>query len=131
MEPFVRRESVKLPRLARFWPYSVGLVATLAVTLIACGPEAPKSASTPSATRSSSSSSTQPPAPTVAPTAVPSSAPGPWLDSLAEYGMPATPQRWQPSNFDVQIHTRDMESDNGNDPHEADHGRSEERRVGK
>ena len=36
--------------------------------------------------------------------------------------MPATPQRWQPSNFDVQIHTRDMESDNGNDPHEADHG---------
>ncbi len=36
--------------------------------------------------------------------------------------MPSTPQRWQPSNFDVQIHTRDMQSDSGNDPHEADHG---------
>ena len=113
---------MKLARLARFWPYSVGLVATLAVTLFACGPEAPKSASTPSATRSSSGSTAPTSVPSVVPTTAPSSGPGPWSDSLAEYGMPATPQRWQPRNFDVQIHTRDMESDNGNDPHAADHG---------
>jgi hypothetical protein len=37
--------------------------------------------------------------------------------------MPSMPQRWLPTNFDVQIHTRDMQSDpNGNDAHNADHG---------
>jgi hypothetical protein len=44
-------------------------------------------------------------------------APVPWSDSLAEYGMPSTPQMWQPPNWDVQIHTRDMEnSGNSMDP---------------
>jgi hypothetical protein len=51
-----------------------------------------------------------------------SNAVGPWSDSLAEYGMPATPAMWNPSNFDVQIHTRDMQSGSGNDSHLADHG---------
>src|SRR5262245_57389707 len=36
-----------------------------------------------------------------------SNAIAPWSDSLAEYGMPANPTSWQPSNWDVQIHTRD------------------------
>ena len=38
-----------------------------------------------------------------------SAAPSSWSDSLAEYGMPTTPTMWNPSNFDVQIHTRDMQ----------------------
>src|SRR5690348_16540858 len=36
-----------------------------------------------------------------------SSSIAPWSDSLAEYGMPTSPTSWQPSNWDVQIHTRD------------------------
>ena len=32
-----------------------------------------------------------------------SNAIAPWSDSLAEYGMPAAPTLWKPSNFDVQI----------------------------
>jgi hypothetical protein len=50
-----------------------------------------------------------------------SAGPVAWSDSLAEYGMPATPQMWQPSNWDVQIHARD-DFDVGNDAHLADHG---------
>jgi hypothetical protein len=46
-----------------------------------------------------------------------------WQDSLAEYGMPATPQQWQPSNWDVQIHTRDAQNrGDAIDTHNADHG---------
>jgi hypothetical protein len=46
-----------------------------------------------------------------------------WSDSLAEYGMPSSPQMWQPSNWDVQTHTRDMENAGSSiDSHAADHG---------
>ena len=51
-----------------------------------------------------------------------SSAIAPWADSLAEYGMPSSPTSWQPSNWDVQIHTRDRHPGDGIDPHMADHG---------
>jgi hypothetical protein len=51
-----------------------------------------------------------------------SSAIAPWSDSLAEYGMPTSPTSWQPSNWDVQIHTRDRYPGDGIDPHMADHG---------
>jgi hypothetical protein len=51
-----------------------------------------------------------------------SSAIGPWSDSLAEYGMPAAPTPWRPTNWDVQIHTRGMQSDAGNEGHNAEHG---------
>jgi hypothetical protein len=46
----------------------------------------------------------------------------PWSDSLAEYGMPTAPTLWKPANFDVQIHTRDMQNSSGNAAHLADHG---------
>jgi hypothetical protein len=36
--------------------------------------------------------------------------------------MPSTPQEWRPSNWDVQIHTRGMQLDSGNEAHNADHG---------
>ena len=37
--------------------------------------------------------------------------------------MPSAPAMWQPSNFDVQIHTRDMENaGNSMDSFNADHG---------
>jgi hypothetical protein len=37
--------------------------------------------------------------------------------------MPATPQMWQPANWDVQTHTRSENTDNGFiDAHNADHG---------
>lgn len=46
-----------------------------------------------------------------------------WSDSLAEYGMPATPAMWQPPNWDVQVHTRNMANTGGAlDPQNADHG---------
>ena len=51
-----------------------------------------------------------------------SNAIAPWSDSLAEYGMPTAPTMWKPSNFDVQIHTRDMQNGSGNASHLADHG---------
>jgi len=51
-----------------------------------------------------------------------SNAIAPWSDSLAEYGMPTAPTLWKPSNFDVQIHTRDMQNGSGNASHLADHG---------
>jgi hypothetical protein len=52
------------------------------------------------------------------------SAPAPWSDSLSEYGMPATPTIWEPNNWDVQVHTRDMNhtGSSGNITHMADHG---------
>src|SRR5678815_46125 len=46
----------------------------------------------------------------------------PWSDSFAEYGMPASPAMWQPTNWDVQVHVRDGYAGNGNDTHLADHG---------
>jgi hypothetical protein len=50
-------------------------------------------------------------------------APSSWSDSLAEYGMPSSPQPWQPSNWDVQVHIRDMQrSGDAIDPQRADHG---------
>jgi hypothetical protein len=46
-----------------------------------------------------------------------------WSDSLAEYGMPSSPQQWQPSNWDVQVHIRDMQhAGDAIDPQMADHG---------
>src|SRR5262245_19121808 len=50
------------------------------------------------------------------------SALAPWSDSLAEYGMAASTTGWQPSNWDVQVHTRDRRPGDGIDPHLADHG---------
>jgi hypothetical protein len=47
----------------------------------------------------------------------------PWSDSLSEYGMPSAPTMWQPPNWDVQIHTRDMNATGGALlPQMADHG---------
>jgi hypothetical protein len=51
-----------------------------------------------------------------------SAAPSPWSDSLAEVGMPTTPQMWQPSHWDVQVHTRDSHPGDSIDAHQADHG---------
>jgi hypothetical protein len=52
-----------------------------------------------------------------------SAAAGPWSDTLAEYGMPSTPQQWQPSNWDIQTHIRSQNtSGDFIDSHLADHG---------
>jgi hypothetical protein len=46
-----------------------------------------------------------------------------WSDSLAEVGMPSAPAMWQPSNWDVQIHTRDMnQTGDSIMAQQADHG---------
>jgi hypothetical protein len=50
------------------------------------------------------------------------SAIAPWSDSLAEYGMPASPSPWQPSNWDVQTHILDQRGGDGIESHLADHG---------
>lgn len=51
------------------------------------------------------------------------SAPTSWSDSLAEVGMPSAPALWQPSDWDTQIHTRDMNrSGDAMASHQADHG---------
>jgi hypothetical protein len=81
---------------------ALGLILTLAVATLAC------------VTTTSQAQGSQAQAS--------SSAIGPWSDSLAEYGMPSAPTLWNPSNFDVQIHTRGMQSSSGNDAHLADHG---------